>query len=540
MNPENSAHKPASAPVIYTAYPGMYDFRHLPELAARIRAGHLRAFAQHQYDLSVRLHLPLLRHLSKYSLEELIELTVQTSGEFLEALAAGRIYDFLVISVERWVANELRIVEYSDVIVEDITLLNHIRADGLRQFIPVYTSDLAIAIETAGEIDRLFMGYNTSSMVTFVDLLRERISRREAQLLEAEAIAHLGSFDWDIANDVNESSPEMRKIIGTDNPMPLAEFIERVHPDDSELLRSAVAESFVSGNLHCEFRFLTPDGNQKTVWARGVVYHGAEGPERMVGVIQDVSDRKRMEETLLHKTLELERSNEELQQFASVASHDLKEPLRKIVLYTGLLAGARTEEWSADARRNLERIKDAARRMRLLIDDILAFSSLNQQQAPQAVSLERILDEVREVLETRIRETGATITSDGLPEALVVPFQFRQLFQNLLSNSLKFARPGEAPVISIRHQYREAALSLRTGAVMPVLELSFSDNGIGFPPQYAEKIFGLFNRLHSRNQYEGTGLGLAICRKVVENHGGRIEAESEPGRGATFRVLLPA
>jgi signal transduction histidine kinase len=516
----------------------MYRFTHLPGLAALIRNEHIDAFAQHQYERAVALALPLLKLLASHSHEKLMDITKSSALDLLDALASDSAQPFIERSVHRWLSNELPMLDYFDVIVEDITVLNFIRAEGLRKFIPNYTSDLTTALELVGEIDRLYMGYTTSSMVTFIDLLRARISRRETQLLEAESIAHLGSFDWDIINDINESSPELRNIIGTRAQMPLAEFIERVHPDDNDLLREAIAESFVKGTLQCEFRLQTPEA-EKTLWARGVVRIGDNGPERMVGVIQDVSDRKRMEETLLHKTLELERSNEELQQFASVASHDLKEPLRKIVLYTGLLESASGMGWTEEGQRNLARIMDAARRMRLLIEDILAFSSVSQQQEPQSVSLERLLDEVREVLESRINETGASIHSDGLPEAVVVPFQFRQVFQNLLSNALKFTREGVAPVIDIRHRIVEAASVPRLANSGPSLEITFSDNGIGFQPQYAEKIFGLFNRLHSRSQYEGTGLGLAICRKVVENHGGRMEAESTPGAGATFRIWIP-
>jgi signal transduction histidine kinase len=486
------------------------------------------------------MKLPLLRHFSGYAPDELVILTRRSALELLDALASNRMLDFISDSVQRWISNELNTVHYFDVIVEDITILNFVRAEAFRKFIPDYTSDVATAVEVASEVDRLFVGYTTTSMVTFIDLLRARISRQETQLLEAEAIAHLGSFDWDIVNDINKSSPELRKILGTETPMPLADFLDQVHPDDSDLLREAIASAFVTGSLQCEFRYQAP-AQQKTLWARGVVHIGTNGPERMLGVIQDVTERKRMEETLLFKTLELERSNEELQQFASVASHDLKEPLRKIVLYTGLLEGAHIAEWPEDARRNLERIKDAARRMRLLIEDILAFSSLNQQEAPQPVSLERLLEDVKEVLESRIRETGASIESDGLPDAVVIPFQFRQLFQNLLSNSLKFTSAGTSPRVQVRHQVVDGASvpRLAPSSSGSYLELTITDNGIGFPQQYAEKIFGLFSRLHSRNQYEGTGLGLAICRKVVENHGGRIEAESEPGKGTTFRVVIP-
>jgi signal transduction histidine kinase len=540
LETESSGQDNNSRQHLFKAYPGMYQFRHLPGLAAFIRDQHIAAFAKLQYDRSVAMHLPLLEHFSSYSTEELALIGQRSAHELLDAVASNGISEFIIASVRRWVSNELSLPHYFDVVVEDITVLNFVRAEAFRKFIPGYTTDLETALELTSEIDRLFMGYTTSSMVTFIDLLRARISRQETQLLEAESIAHLGSFDWDIINDVNVSSPELRKILGTETPMPLADFLDQVHPDDSDLLREAIASAFVTGNLHCEFRYQTPQ-QQKTLWGRGVVHIGANGPERMIGVIQDVTDRKRMEETLLLKTLELERSNEELQQFASVASHDLKEPLRKIVLYTGLLEGADIANWPEDALRNLTRIKDAARRMRLLIEDILAFSSINQQQEPQAISLERLLDEVREVLESRIRETGATIDSDGLPEALVIPFQFRQLFQNLLSNSLKFTSPGVPPVIHIRHKIADAQSlpALPQAPSGSLLELTFTDNGIGFPQKYAEKIFGLFSRLHSRNQYEGTGLGLAICRKVAENHGGRIEADSEPGKGTTFRIVIP-
>jgi len=518
----------------------MYHFMHLPDFARKLHAEWLAEFSALQIQLSQELQLPLLRHLRHLSDEQLQQLTQASAAELLQHLADQKAQAYIESSIRRWLANELRYMEYADVLVEDITVLNHVRAQALQHFIPRYTSDLAVAVALAREIDRLLMGYSTSSLTTFIGLLREQIMRQQAQLLEAESIAHLGSFDWNILANTTNSSPEMRKIMESEEPIGPEHFLEQVHPDDSQVLRSALAEAFVNGTLACEFRFRTPKG-EKTLWARGIVYQLEGQPSRMIGVIQDISDRKRMEETLLLKTLELERSNEELQQFASVASHDLKEPLRKIVLYTDLLESEAAGALSEQSRQHLGRVKDAARRMRMLIEDILAFSSLNQQQEPQPTALEKLLGEVREVLESRIRETGARVETDGLPEAFVIPFQFRQLFQNLLSNALKFVHPGQAPQVRIRHRWLES-LEIARHHLPPAsryLELEFSDNGIGFAPHYAEKIFGLFNRLHNRTRFEGTGLGLAICRKVAENHGGRIEASSAPGAGARFRVYLP-
>ncbi|RYY99223.1 MAG: PAS domain-containing sensor histidine kinase, partial [Chitinophagaceae bacterium] len=435
---------------LYEAQTGMYQFRHLPQLARIILADHLDEFTRQQYALSVQLHLPLLQHLKHYSEPDLLLLTRRTAGEFLAALAANEGRAHIQASVERWLANDLQVVDYLQIIVEDITVLNHIRAESLRHFIPFYTQDLAVALEAASEVDRFFMGFSTTSLATFIDLLRQRISQQEAQLLEAESIARLGSFTWDINSNRTESSPEMRLITETDESPGLERFLANVHPDDSQHLKEAIAHAFATGLLECEFRFLT-SGQEKTLWAKGIVYFSEGAPQRMAGVVQDISERKKMEAALLRKTLELERSNEELQQFASVASHDLKEPLRKIVLYADLLE-AEAAQLPERGQQQLARIKDSARRMRLLIEDILAWSSLNQREEPAHTPLEKTLAESLEVLEQRVREKGARISSDGLPEVRVIPFQIRQLFQNLLSNALEFTRPGVAPEVRITHR----------------------------------------------------------------------------------------
>ncbi len=237
-------------------------------------------------------------------------------------------------------------------------------------------------------------------------------------------------------------------------------------------------------------------------------------------------------EHLEHQTRELKESNANLEEFAYAASHDLKEPLRKISLFIKLLGESMS---GASAKDNLiyERILAATDRMRALIDDLLSLSILSKEQQPERVSLGRVLEETIQVLERQIEETGAVIRSSKLPEALIIPWQFGLLFQNLISNSLKFARDGVAPRIEVNHRFLDLEKTR-------MLEITVSDNGIGFDNAHNEKIFAVFQRLHNKDQYEGTGIGLAICRRIAKNHNGMITGIGEKGKGATFMIVIPA
>lgn len=259
-------------------------------------------------------------------------------------------------------------------------------------------------------------------------------------------------------------------------------------------------------------------------------------PHLILLAIEDVTERRAIERRAAAAAAELERSNRELGEFASVASHDLQEPLRKIRTFGGLLAEDCGGALSDLSREYLDRMLDAATRMQALIDDLLAFARVTSRPVPiRPVSLGRVTREVLDDLEDQVTRQGARVTIGDLPTAEADAAQMRQLIQNLLSNALKFHLPGEPPVVRIFDP--DAAAGRAPGA--PV-RFAVQDEGIGFDPKYAEKIFGLFERLHSRGAYEGTGMGLALCRRVVERHGGTIVATSTPGRGATFVVALPA
>lgn len=257
-----------------------------------------------------------------------------------------------------------------------------------------------------------------------------------------------------------------------------------------------------------------------------------------VGIIDD-----RIHEYVEHlerRTRELQESNASLEEFAYAASHDLKEPLRKISVFIRLL-GESMGNVKGQEGLWYERILAAADRMRSLIDDLLSLSLLSKEVQPQVCDLQQVFDETLQLLDRNIEETGAVIRSSGLPKATVIATQFGILFQNLLSNSMKFTRDGIAPVIEVTHRMVDPEEAQKTYGLPRVaaLEISFADNGIGFDNTHSEKIFAVFHRLHNKDQYEGTGIGLAICRKIVKNHNGVIVGSGEQGRGATFKVVLP-
>jgi PAS domain S-box-containing protein len=246
------------------------------------------------------------------------------------------------------------------------------------------------------------------------------------------------------------------------------------------------------------------------------------------GIIRDITERKRAQEQLKQTAEELARSNRELEQFASVASHDLQEPLRVMTSYLQLLQRRFQEKLDAEGNKFIARSVDAAARMKTLVNDLLNYSRVSTRGEPfKSANCQDILHEVRDSLRVAIDESGATLTYDTLPEVMADHTQLTQLFQNLIGNAIKF-RGEVSPKIHVTAEHKDAAWLF-----------SVRDNGIGIEPQYAERIFDIFQRLHSRRDYPGTGVGLAICRKIVERHGGQIWMESALGHGTTFNFTLP-
>ncbi len=249
-------------------------------------------------------------------------------------------------------------------------------------------------------------------------------------------------------------------------------------------------------------------------------------------------NNKRLEE--MNAALEL--SNYDLQQFASVASHDLQEPLRKIMIFSTMLRNRQEHELSEESTQFLDKIISSSTRMKAMIVDILNYSRLSTNSEHFVpTDLKELIREVQEDYEILIREKNATIITEDLPCIEVNRGQIKQVFQNLISNSIKFSRPGVDPVITIKGlSGQEAPTASSPKNNGRVCHITIADNGIGFDKKYAEKIFSLFERLNPKDQFEGSGIGLAIAKKIIDKHNGSISAVSHIGQGACFTIVLPA
>lgn len=249
---------------------------------------------------------------------------------------------------------------------------------------------------------------------------------------------------------------------------------------------------------------------------------------------------RKLNERLEQKNLQLEVMNEQLSSFTYMASHDLQEPLRKVQLFGDKLVEKEKDHLSETGKDYIRRMINSTRRMQQLIDDLLQFSRLGSSTPEfEIVDLNGILSIAKAALKEKTEELNAIINSTGLPKVQGIEFQLNQLFENLISNSLKYHRQDVRPIINIECKIVDQLPEKFKSDIRHFYCIEISDNGIGFEPEFSEHIFGMFHRLHGRSDYPGTGLGLAICKKVVEIHHGFIEAEGHPDQGAVFRIYLP-
>lgn len=382
--------------------------------------------------------------------------------------------------------------------------------------------------------------------------LQELVERRTAELtasqaalIEAQAVAHMGSWEYDAIGDRIKGSEEFYRLfnVAPKELTRISQFIEKLHPDDRERVQSDIADALQQNRPYdTDYRVKLGDDGSRDINARGRIITDNSGKTvSMVGTCLDITERKRADEQVRSFSKELEqkvneldkavtdlkRSNQELEQFAYVASHDLQEPLRMVSSYTQLLERRYKDKLDQDAKDFINFAVDGANRMQHLINDLLDFSRVTTKGKPMVkLDLSDILGQAVANLHNKIQETGSMIVNDDLPFAYGDEGQLIRVFQNLLDNAMKF-RGDESPRINITAK-----------TIEDEVQISIADNGIGIDKIYSERVFTIFQRLHTKADYPGTGIGLAICKRTIERHGGKIWFESEPGKGTTFCFTL--
>ena len=363
---------------------------------------------------------------------------------------------------------------------------------------------------------------------------------------QSEIISGHGNWVWNIEEDTFLYSDNLYRLLG-EKPHSfkptLDNYFSFVHPEDIDKLKKEVENIIQDEGLpFVYYRIIQKNGDLKHFKTCGKMYINSEGKKQLLGITTDISTEVEHYKILEEYNLELERNNKELMAFNYVASHDLQEPLRKIQTFLSRLEEKEAGKLSESGLLYIDRIKNASGRMRMLIDDLLQFSRTNKADQEFEVSdINLLLGNAKQDLAEVISQENTLISADVFPSMNVIPFQIQQLFSNLLSNSLKYKAKGRNPEINIK--YTKAKASEETQISNPKWpfyhKITFSDNGIGFDNDYAEKIFELFNRLFDKDEYSGTGIGLSICKKIVENHQGFILAHGELNVGATFTIYLP-
>ncbi|WGD35630.1 CHASE3 domain-containing protein [Olleya sp. YS] len=363
---------------------------------------------------------------------------------------------------------------------------------------------------------------------------------------QSEIVSKHGNWTWHVESNTFKYSDNLYRLLG-EQPQSfeptLENFMQFVHPEDVDQLAHQVEQMMKNVELpFINYRVVHKNGTIKHLKAYGKSLVNDDDELILLGTTADITDEITSYKALEERNTELERSNKELSSFNHVASHDLQEPLRKIQTFLSRLEDEEAEKLSEKGLKYIDRIQNAATRMRVLIDDLLQFSRSNKaDKVFEESNINILLEAAKQDLAEVISEENAIIEADTFPTIRVIPFQIQQLFVNIIGNAIKYKTNNRVPKIKISHQIVDANEdeNLKKAKKPYYHKITFEDNGIGFDNQYAEQIFILFSRLHNKDEYSGTGIGLSICKKITDNHKGIIKAVGRPSEGATFLVYLP-
>jgi len=378
---------------------------------------------------------------------------------------------------------------------------------------------------------------NTGTDVTDFQLAKEEVQNSNERLKMAIDWCGIGSYEIDLTTKEIKTSGNFDAICSIDTPLTIEDLIGKLHPDDLTVREKAHEEAKTTGKISYEARIIKDNGER---WAKinGKIIADDDGkPKTIIGIIHDIQEQREFEEELKKqvdsRTDELKRSNNDLMHFASVVSHDLREPLRKIKIFNTLLRNDIENDVNEKSKKYLQKVSQSAQRMENIIEGILTYSTLDKTlQHIETIDLNEIIENIKIDLELLIKEKKAVLITSDLPEIEGAPILLNQLFYNLIQNALKFSKADQPPTVIITN-------TIINSDGQDLLQITIKDNGIGLDKAFAEKIFTAFERLHTKDEYEGNGIGLALCRKIVKRHNGKITAAGEKDNGAEFTVTLP-
>lgn len=433
----------------------------------------------------------------------------------------------IVYDLGRGVTNKIENGDQTDEIGEMVQAVNQL-SDKLR-----YTAEFA---KKTGErkFDEPFQPLSEDDTLgKALVQMRDNLKSVDESLNLAQHIAKLGSWEYNIETGKTFCSDELYRIFELSSSTVTSSthlpFFDCFHPDDREAIRQLSAGSLQNGApFYRECTITCDSGITKTLLFQANLARNEKGQAiKFYGIAKDITERKKAEQQLEARNNELQLKNKELEQFAYVTSHDLQEPLRTISSFVEQFQKLYTDKLDERGQKFLRYIVQASERMRTLIKDLLDYSRIGGKKSIDRVDCNEIVNAVLDDLDSAIKESGAEIKTGKLPVVQGYTTELKQLFQNLIINAIKFRKKEAHPEIQI--------VSNRVGNGY---EFMIKDNGIGIPQEHNERIFIIFQRLHTRTEYEGSGIGLSHCKKIVELHGGRIWVKSDPGEGSTFHFTI--
>lgn len=507
----------------------------LKKFAGFLKENYLEELANEEMEIINKMDIPLMKLFENMPHEELVRLTIQGLEKFLTEIEEDKAYEANEETIRKWERDELEGIPKHAVQPSDLVLVNGAQKLALMNFIPKFTKDSA---ETIKIIQPLQLYYMRSQEIAFEALFRIRKETEDALRESEEKFRAVSQSAVDAILIANLDGKIIFWNRGAENMFGFSEE-EALNKDFSILMSKQQREQ-----LENDLRILRETGESrligktleitacrkdKTGFPVEISLSSFETNEgRLVSaIIHDISESKKAAKKLEENAHQMAESNAELEQFAYIASHDMKEPLRMVTNYLQLLQKRIGTELDEESKQYIDYAVNGATRMRTLITDLLEYSRVNRAERKlEPVNLQDVFEEVLNNLAAQINEKNAKITSDPLPLINSDHLQMVQLFQNLVSNAIKFS-DDKQPVIHVCVENNNDKWLF-----------CVKDNGIGIEPEFKDKIFKMFQRLHSREEYPGTGIGLAICKKIVERFGGEIWFESVPGEGTTFYFTL--